>query len=263
MFSGSRWKGVSLQHLRGCPRAPTKGDRGGACPRQAHRPVLFFPRKIPTLMTEVSEMGSQEDTALVRRGYEAFITGDMETLREQFADDVVRHAAGTGDLAGYKNGPDAVLILPMSWPGRAILAPKVMTPPLSVDRHRTGVRPCRHPQNGMFSQVRNKRTVTGRAQSFVCGVCGYLTRRSMGPRSGSRTPGWSRNTDGKDTSASRDSPLKNGWLTPTARAAARIRIWSALWVLMPMMCAALHSAVTGAGTVHNLQWPVPCRPLLP
>ncbi|MFC0457747.1 hypothetical protein ACFFGR_14480 [Arthrobacter liuii] len=47
-------------------------------------------------------MGSQEDAALVRRGYEAFITGDMETLREQFADDVVRHAAGPETSPGTR-----------------------------------------------------------------------------------------------------------------------------------------------------------------
>ena len=37
---------------------------------------------------------------LVRRGYEAFATGDMATLNEFFADDVVWHAPGRNELAG-------------------------------------------------------------------------------------------------------------------------------------------------------------------
>lgn len=45
-------------------------------------------------------MGAQEDAALVRRGYEAFSTGDMDTLRELFAEDAVWHTGGSGPLAG-------------------------------------------------------------------------------------------------------------------------------------------------------------------
>lgn len=54
-------------------------------------------------------MGAQEDTALVRRGYEAFIAGDMDTLRELFTDDAVWHTGGTGGLSGDKKGRDAIL----------------------------------------------------------------------------------------------------------------------------------------------------------
>lgn len=54
-------------------------------------------------------MGSQEDTALVRRGYEAFIAGDMETLRDLFTEDAVWHTGGTGALSGDKKGRDAIL----------------------------------------------------------------------------------------------------------------------------------------------------------
>lgn len=54
-------------------------------------------------------MGTTENVELVRRGYEAFSTGDMATLHELFAEDAVWHAAGTGPLSGTKQGRDAIL----------------------------------------------------------------------------------------------------------------------------------------------------------
>ena len=45
---------------------------------------------------------------LVRRGYEAFATGDMATLNELFADDIVWHAPGRNELAGTFRGKDEV-----------------------------------------------------------------------------------------------------------------------------------------------------------
>jgi ketosteroid isomerase-like protein len=54
-------------------------------------------------------MGTTENVELVRRGYEAFNTGDMESLSEMFAEDAVWHAAGSGVLAGTKQGRDAIL----------------------------------------------------------------------------------------------------------------------------------------------------------
>jgi len=45
---------------------------------------------------------------LVRRGYEAFATGDMATLNELFADDIVWHAPGRNELAGTYWGKDEV-----------------------------------------------------------------------------------------------------------------------------------------------------------
>lgn len=54
-------------------------------------------------------MGAQEDVALVRRGYEAFIAGDMDTLRELFAEDAAWHTGGTGGLSGDKNGVGEIL----------------------------------------------------------------------------------------------------------------------------------------------------------
>ncbi len=46
---------------------------------------------------------------LVRRGYEAFATGDMETLRELLDPEIVWHFPGRSVLAGDHRGPDAVL----------------------------------------------------------------------------------------------------------------------------------------------------------
>ena len=46
---------------------------------------------------------------LIRKGYAAFQSGDMATLSELFADDVVWHAPGRNQLAGDHQGIDAVL----------------------------------------------------------------------------------------------------------------------------------------------------------
>jgi ketosteroid isomerase-like protein len=45
---------------------------------------------------------------LIRRGYAAFATGDMATLGELFAEDVVWHAPGRNQLAGTFHGKDEV-----------------------------------------------------------------------------------------------------------------------------------------------------------
>ncbi|GAC1374323.1 MAG: nuclear transport factor 2 family protein [Pseudarthrobacter sp.] len=54
-------------------------------------------------------MGSQEDAAVVRRGYEAFNAGDIETLKGLFAPDAVYRVGGSGALAGVKQGSDEIL----------------------------------------------------------------------------------------------------------------------------------------------------------
>ncbi|MGO4189930.1 nuclear transport factor 2 family protein [Pseudarthrobacter sp. TAF60_1] len=54
-------------------------------------------------------MGMQEDAAVVRRGYEAFNSGDMETLKGLFAPDAVYRVGGSGGLAGVKQGSDEIL----------------------------------------------------------------------------------------------------------------------------------------------------------
>jgi ketosteroid isomerase-like protein len=43
---------------------------------------------------------------LVRRGYQAFATGDVATLNELFADDIVWHAPGRNQLAGTYRGKE-------------------------------------------------------------------------------------------------------------------------------------------------------------
>jgi len=48
---------------------------------------------------------------LLRRGFEAFGRGDMATIAELFADDVVWHAPGNNPLAGDYKGRDSVLTL--------------------------------------------------------------------------------------------------------------------------------------------------------
>ena len=54
-------------------------------------------------------MGTAENVELVRRGYEAFNSGDMATLSDMFAEDAVWHVAGSGVLSGTKQGRDAIL----------------------------------------------------------------------------------------------------------------------------------------------------------
>jgi ketosteroid isomerase-like protein len=46
---------------------------------------------------------------LVRRGYDAFARGDMDTLRELFDPEIVWHFPGRSPLAGDHRRPDAVL----------------------------------------------------------------------------------------------------------------------------------------------------------
>jgi uncharacterized protein len=45
---------------------------------------------------------------LARKGYAAFGSGDMDTLNEIFADDLVWHVGGKSSLAGDYRGKDAV-----------------------------------------------------------------------------------------------------------------------------------------------------------
>jgi ketosteroid isomerase-like protein len=46
---------------------------------------------------------------LVRRGFDAFNTGDIDTIRELFDQDAVWHAPGRNPLAGDHQGVDAIL----------------------------------------------------------------------------------------------------------------------------------------------------------
>ena len=52
-------------------------------------------------------MGAEENAAIVRRGYEAFNTGDLNTLTELFDESASWHTPGRGSLAGDHEGRDA------------------------------------------------------------------------------------------------------------------------------------------------------------
>jgi ketosteroid isomerase-like protein len=56
-------------------------------------------------------MAEHPNVALVRRGYEAFAKGDMATLRELIAEDVVWHVPGTNPFSGKHRGRDAVFAM--------------------------------------------------------------------------------------------------------------------------------------------------------
>jgi ketosteroid isomerase-like protein len=50
---------------------------------------------------------AQENAATIRRGYELFNSGNLEELRQIFAEDVVWHGGGRGRFGGEKRGRDA------------------------------------------------------------------------------------------------------------------------------------------------------------
>jgi ketosteroid isomerase-like protein len=54
---------------------------------------------------------SERNVALARKGYEAFNSGDVQTVLGLFADDVVWHNLGTSPLAGDYRGKQAVMEL--------------------------------------------------------------------------------------------------------------------------------------------------------
>ena len=52
---------------------------------------------------------AQENAELIRRGYEAFNSGDMGTLQQLFTEDAVWHVGGRGRFSGDKRGREAIL----------------------------------------------------------------------------------------------------------------------------------------------------------
>lgn len=54
-------------------------------------------------------MAEHPHAALVRRGFEAFSRGDMDTLRELMAKDATHHVPGTHPLSGDFKGQDAII----------------------------------------------------------------------------------------------------------------------------------------------------------
>jgi hypothetical protein len=63
-------------------------------------------------------MGAAEDVAVVRRGYEAFNTGDMDTLTELFEPGASWHTPGRSSLAGDHQGVTPRLPTSASWESR-------------------------------------------------------------------------------------------------------------------------------------------------
>lgn len=53
-------------------------------------------------------MGAAENAEIIRRGYEAFNSADMETLTELFDENAAWHTPGRSSLAGDHEGRDAV-----------------------------------------------------------------------------------------------------------------------------------------------------------
>jgi ketosteroid isomerase-like protein len=53
-------------------------------------------------------MADHPNLDLMRRGYEAYQNGDMDTINELFADDVVWHIAGRSPIAGDYRGKEQV-----------------------------------------------------------------------------------------------------------------------------------------------------------
>lgn len=53
-------------------------------------------------------MGEHANVALLRKGYEAYTTGDLNVLNELFADDIVWHVAGRSAISGDYKGRDQV-----------------------------------------------------------------------------------------------------------------------------------------------------------
>ncbi|MGW7364842.1 nuclear transport factor 2 family protein [Streptomyces sp. NPDC054841] len=56
-------------------------------------------------------MTEHPDSALVRRGYEAFNKGDMDTLGSLMTSDCIHHMPGSSRISGHHKGRDNVLAL--------------------------------------------------------------------------------------------------------------------------------------------------------
>ncbi|MFD7629866.1 nuclear transport factor 2 family protein [Streptomyces sp. NPDC059851] len=54
-------------------------------------------------------MSQHPDAALIRRGYDAFGKGDMDTLGSLMTADVIHHVPGSNPLSGHHKGREAVL----------------------------------------------------------------------------------------------------------------------------------------------------------
>lgn len=94
-------------------------------------------------------MGSEESAALVRRGYEAFSAGDMDTLRDIFTEDAKWHAAGNGPISGVKQGRDEILAYVGEPGSRSNGSMKVTVEDVTVgDRYTVGIQLTRAERDG-------------------------------------------------------------------------------------------------------------------
>ncbi|MCP9209252.1 nuclear transport factor 2 family protein [Streptomyces cucumeris] len=60
-------------------------------------------------------MAEHPDCALVRRAFEAFIRGDMDTLSTFMTSDVVHHVPGDNTMSGHHKGLEACIRLYRQW----------------------------------------------------------------------------------------------------------------------------------------------------
>ncbi|MBT2507349.1 nuclear transport factor 2 family protein [Streptomyces sp. ISL-98] len=56
-------------------------------------------------------MAEHPDSALVRRGYEAFTTGDMDTVASLLTADCTHHVPGENQMSGHFKGRDNVMAM--------------------------------------------------------------------------------------------------------------------------------------------------------
>jgi len=56
-------------------------------------------------------MGDHPNAVLFKKGYGAFMAGDMDTVRSLFAPDILWHVSGNNHFAGDYQGVDSVLTL--------------------------------------------------------------------------------------------------------------------------------------------------------
>ncbi|WP_330330194.1 nuclear transport factor 2 family protein [Streptomyces sp. NBC_00536] len=54
-------------------------------------------------------MSEHPDVAVIRRGYQAFSAGDLETMATLMTADVIHHVPGKSPLSGHHKGREAVL----------------------------------------------------------------------------------------------------------------------------------------------------------
>jgi uncharacterized protein len=56
-------------------------------------------------------MGYEQNKDTVRRGYEAFVQGDLETLMELYTDDAVHTVPGSSQVSGAHKGKESITAL--------------------------------------------------------------------------------------------------------------------------------------------------------